>query len=44
MSIRAKCVLMSYQDNPFVVMSLGGHKSKVVVIHVLMQTVGDCRE
>ena len=29
-------IYMCFHENPFVVVSLGGHKSKVVVLHVLM--------
>ena len=35
---------MCFHDNLFVVVSLGGHKAKVVLLHILMQTLVDCRE
>ena len=44
MSIRVECIYMCFHDNPFVVDNLGGHKAKVVVLHVLMQALADCRE
>ena len=43
MSIRVECIYMYFHDNPFVVFGLEGHKAKVV-LHVLMQTLADCRE